>query len=141
MGSLKAFSLAGLFLVLAACANLQASRVPGADLGKIRSVYVAKLPSDERGVDHMIMQRLNGMGYNAYRGASPTPPAPVDAIVTYEDRWMWDMSMYLLKLNITVRDGATNQLLATGESYRPSLERLPAEEVVEEVLVAIFQKK
>jgi len=141
MSTLKALSLACLFLVLAGCANLQSSRVPGADLGKIRSVYVAKLPADERGVDQMIVQRLTSMGYRASHGSSPTPPAPVDAIVTYEDRWMWDMSMYLLKLNIRVQDGATNQLLAAGESYRPSLERLPAEEVVEEVLVAIFQKK
>ena len=141
MSLLKAFSLACAFVALAGCANLQSSRVPGADLGRIRSVYVAKLPSDSRGVDHMILQRLTAMGYTASHGVSPAPAAPVDAIVTYEDRWQWDMSMYLLKLNIRVQDGATHQLLAAGESYRPSLERKTAEEMVEEVLLAIFQKK
>jgi hypothetical protein len=129
-----------LALSLAACATLQATKAPSADLSKIKTVYVQKLEGDGYNVYQMITARLNALGYKATTGPSADPPEPVDAIVTYVDRWMWDLTMYMIRLNIQVRDGKTRAILANGESYRPSLERLTAEEMVAETLDAIFKQ-
>jgi len=64
----------------------------------------------------------------------------VDAIVTYVDRWMWDLTMYMIRLNIQVRDGKSRAILASAESYRPSLERRSTEDMVAETLDAIFKQ-
>jgi len=48
--------------------------------------------------------------------------------------------MYMIRLNIQVRDGKTRAVLGSGESYRPSLERRSKEEMVAETLDAIFKQ-
>jgi hypothetical protein len=106
---------------------------------RIKTVYVQKVEGDGYNVYQVITARLNAMGFKASTGASADPPEPVDAIVTYVDRWMWDLTMYMIRLNIQVRDGTTRSILASGESYRPSLERRSAQEMVAETLDAIFK--
>lgn len=138
--TIKFLGLAFLALSLAACASLHASKAPSADLSKIKTVYVQKLEGDGYEVYQLITARLNGMGFKATTGASADPPEPVDAIVTYVDRWMWDLTMYMIRLNIQVRDAKSHAILANGESYRPSLERKSAEEMVAETLDAIFKQ-
>lgn len=136
----KFLGLAFLALSLAACATLQATKAPSADLSKIKTVYVQKLEGDGYDVYKVITARLNATGFTATTGASADPPEPVDAIVTYVDRWMWDLTMYMIRLNIQVRDGKTRAILGSAESYRPSLERRSAEEMVAETLDAIFKQ-
>jgi hypothetical protein len=132
--------LAFLALSLAACASMQATKAPSADLSKIKTIYVQKLEGDGYDVYQVITAQLNARGFKAITGASADPPEPVDAIVTYVDRWMWDLTMYMLRLNIQVRDGKTRAVLANAESYRPSLERRSKEEMVAETLDAIFKQ-
>ena len=86
----------------------------------------------------MIANELNSMGYQATSGVEQTSPIPVDAIVTYRDKWMWDITMYMLELNIDLRDPKTNYSFASGRSYRTSLARKSPEEMTEEVLVKIL---
>ena len=62
----------------------------------------------------------------------------VDAVVTYSDRWMWDFTMYMLSLDITLRDGRTGFPMAVGQSMHASLTRKSPEEMVREVLGNIF---
>jgi hypothetical protein len=132
--------LAFLALTLAACASVQATKAPTADLSKIKTIYVQKLEGDGYNVYQVITAQLNARGFKAATGASADPPEPVDAIVTYVDRWMWDLTMYMIRLNIQVRDGKTRTILANAESYRPSLERRSTEEMVAETLDAIFKQ-
>ena len=61
-----------------------------------------------------------------------------NSIVTYVDRWMWDMTLYLLELTVTLRDAANDFPLAVGNSYHTSLTRLSPEEMVNEVMTNIF---
>jgi hypothetical protein len=63
----------------------------------------------------------------------------VDAVVTYQDRWMWDITMYMIKLDIQVHDGKSGAILANGEAMRPSLQRKSPEGMVEEVVGVIFK--
>jgi hypothetical protein len=118
---------------------LQAKKTPGTDLSLLKSFYVQKLPADERGIERLIADRLTQMGFRAVGGPGETPSSPVDAIVTYQDKWMWDITMYMIELSIQLRDPQNRSVLATGHSMRTSLVRKSPEGMVEEVLTEIFK--
>lgn len=63
--------------------------------------------------------------------------------VTYVDKWMWDITMYLLELTVNVRDPQTGFPVAVGDSLHTSLTRKSPPEMVDEVLDNVFkaQKK
>jgi hypothetical protein len=126
-------------LLLTACATTNTVRAPGADLGKLKSFYVVRMPDDERGIEKLIATRLVALGFTSTSGDAQTPPAPVDAIVTYNDRWMWDITMYMIRLDIQVRDGSSGAILANGQVMRPSLQRKSPQGMVEETLGVIFK--
>jgi hypothetical protein len=90
------------------------ARAPG------RSFAVLHQPADERGLDRKIASSLNARGLDAVTGE----PGSADYIVSYIDRWYWDMRMYLIDLRIDVREAETNILLATARSYQTSLDAL-----------------
>lgn len=121
------------------CAKLTASVPSGTDLSKLRSYYVVRLTQDDRGVNIVIRDELATRGLEATTGPDSERPKTADVIVTYEDRWMWDITMYMLSLSITFRHPETNTFLASGQSYRPSLERKEPREMVKEVLDEIFK--
>lgn len=123
---------------LTGCANTDFSKAPGADLSRLQSFFVVKLPADERGIERLISDRLNLMGFSSSYGTSA--PEGVDAIVTYQDKWMWDITMYMIQLDIQIRDGRDSRVLATGRSYRPSLQRKTPEGMVEEVLTQLLRQ-
>lgn len=127
-------------LLATGCAQtLEATKLPGADLSKVKSFYVQKLPADERGIEQLIARRLTARGLTATSGASETPPSPVDAIVTYQDKWMWDLTMYMLELSVQFRHPQNHTVLATGHSMRTSVVRKDPEGMVDEVLTEMFK--
>jgi hypothetical protein len=58
-------------LLLAACATVNSAKAPDADLGKLKTFYVARLPADERGIEKLIANRLKVMGYQSTSGDAP----------------------------------------------------------------------
>ena len=139
MGRLIAVSAALCVVLLSACATSSSARAPDADLKHLKSFYVVRMPEDERGIEKLISQRLVELGYQSSSGDAPRPPSAVDAIVTYNDRWMWDITMYMIKLDIQVRDAQSGTVLANGEVMRPSLQRKSPQGMVEETLGVIFK--
>ena len=138
----KKIALGAMLIVtalLVACATTNSARAPDADLHKLKTFYVARLPADERGIEKLIRDRLTVMGYQCTSGDAEMPSSPVDAIVTYQDRWMWDITMYMIKLDIQVHDGVTGAILANGEVMRPSLQRKSPDGMVEETLGVVFK--
>src|SRR5229473_3583287 len=77
---------------------------------------------------------LTAMGYVATTGPEANKPKDIDAIVTYRDKWMWDMTMYMLELDVTLRNAQSNYPMAVGNSFHTSLTRKSPEEMVKEVL-------
>jgi hypothetical protein len=117
------------------------SNVPQhADLAQYQSYYVMRLASDERGVEELIADALRHRGLEATAGEAGEQPENVDVLVVYEDRWMWDITMYMLQINIEFRDPSTDVLIADGMSYRTSLVREPPEVMVNEVLQDMFSQ-
>ena len=109
-----------------------------ASLGKIKTVYVTKLAADGRGVNDLIAEKFRSRGIQATTG--PGKREDVDAVVTYADKWMWDITMYMLELTVTVRDPKTDFALASGDSFHTSLTRKSPKEMVDEVVDNIFKK-
>jgi hypothetical protein len=126
-------------LLLTACATSNSARAPDVDLHKLKTFYVARVPEDGRGVEKIIAKALTDRGYQSSSGDAATPASRVDAVVTYQDRWMWDMTMYMLKLDLQVRDGASGAVLAKSEVMRPSLQRKSPEGMVNEALDLVFK--
>ena len=111
---------------------------PAVDLVGIDSIYVTKLAPDKRGVNLLIVDKLKSMGYNVSTGNDT--PSDVEVVVTYKDKWMWDFTMYMLELTVTIRDPKTNFPMASGNSYHTSLTRKSPEEMVSEVIDNIFKQ-
>ena len=107
---------------------------PSADFRNIQTLYVKKLPADEREINKVLQDKLIEFGFDATTGSEAKPAGSVDAIVTYEDRWMWDMTMYMLSIDIHFLNPETEYEFASGSSYRTSLVRKPPEEMVDEAL-------
>jgi hypothetical protein len=141
----RLLSLVFACLALAAITGCAVNRatanvMPDADLSKVKTVYVVKAPADERGIDELIKKNLTKRGYQVEGGPEQKASYKTDAIVTYIDKWMWDMTMYMIELTVTVRDQA-NFPLATGNSLHTSLTRKSPEEMVDEVLTNIQNAK
>lgn len=123
------------------CANRAGANVtPGTNIASAKTFYVAQTPADSRGIEKIIRDNLIKRGYTASSGPSTSKPAAVDVLVTYVDRWMWDITMYMLELTITFRNPANDFPMATGNSMHTSLTRLSPEEMVDEVLGNMFNK-
>ena len=114
---------------------------PNVNLADLKKFYVVKLETDERGIEKVIAKKLNEFGFQATSGKGKTPPEPVDAIVTYVDRWMWDMTMYMLEIRIQLHDPNTDYVFASGQSFRTSLVRKEPEEMIDEVFRDMFAGK
>lgn len=139
MKGLYFFLVGVIFLTGCSKAIVRSDSDPNSDLSAINSIYVRKLPADERGIEKVIENKLNEFGFRATSGVGVDPREKVDVIISYEDRWMWDITMYMLEIDINLHDPKTDFILASGSSYRTSLVRKSPEEMVGEVLREIFE--
>jgi hypothetical protein len=111
---------------------------PAAKLDTLKTFHVKHFEKDERGTDKLIADNLRARGYKVSTGAQPA--GPVDATVTYIDKWFWDITMYMLELTVTIRDPKTDYPLANGNSLHTSLTRKSPPDMVDEVLTNIFNE-
>lgn len=121
--------------MLAGCSTPSVTYSPSADLSQARTFYVRKLPADQRGIEKQFAWQLNEWGYQATTGIEAKPATPVDAILTYEDRWRWfGGRMFMWRLNVQIFDGHTGALLASAEQPGSTAEYVPPEQMVKAVL-------
>ena len=113
---------------------------PQTDLLSLESFHVVKFEPDNRGVHQFIANALNNRGKTAV--ATDERPDEIDAqvLVTYQDKWIWDLTMYMLELNIELRDPRTDYVFATAKSFRTSLARKSPEAMAEEVIGKLFDE-
>lgn len=124
--------------VATGCANRATGSVnPSTDLSALKTMYVRHYPSDNSGVNLAIADKLRSKGVTVTTG-NVMPAGNFDAIVTYVDKWRWDITMYLLELTVTLRDPKTEAPLAEGNSFHTSLTRMSQTEMVNEVVNNIY---
>jgi len=140
---IKGVSLFLVILFMTGCskAMIVSDSDPSINLAELKKFYVRKLPADGRGLEKTIARKLNELGFQATSGMNATPVDPVDAVVTYKDRWVWDITMYMLEIYIELHNPDSDFVFASGKSYRTSLVRKPPEEMIDEVLRDMFAGK
>lgn len=136
--ALMAIVTASVFMTGCAVNRATATVDPSARLDTLRSVQVKKLEGEDGTVHKLIADKLRARGYAV--ASDGQAPGEADAVVTYVDKWMWDITMYLLELTITIRDPKTDYPLATGNSFHTSLTRKSPPDMVDEVLGNIFKE-
>ncbi len=125
--------------LLTGCVNVATSQVdPSADLNALKTMYVKQIPEDKRGVNEIIAAKLRSKGVKVSTGVEE-PKGAYDAFVTYADKWMWDITMYMFELSVVIRDPKDQVPLASGRSKHGSLTRYSPQEMVDEVIDNIYQ--
>lgn len=117
---------------IAKCAGLAAAALPvigcvsstaGLPISVVEpeATYCVQLqPNDGRNLAESIAMRMNARARSATSSADCSG-ANADYLVTYTDRWQWDMRMYLRALRVEIRALDTEALAAYGESQQNSL--------------------
>ena len=126
--------------IFSGCAitDLRSATLPDADISQAKAFYVVWLDGDSRNLHEVIRDQLIDMGFQATAGPRANIPNNVDAVVTYTDRWFWDITNYLIQLNIEIRDPKTLYPLAVGESLRTSMARKDPPDFPARVLTGEF---
>jgi hypothetical protein len=134
------FVLVLVFVSMSGCAINRATGDfdPGMDLSQADVFYVERFGPDNRGLEKLIADNLSVRGHTVAFGEEGLAPDDTTVLVTYVDKWMWDITMYMIELTITFRDPATGAAIGSGNSYHTSLTRLSPEEMIDEVLGNIF---
>ncbi|HVO05562.1 MAG TPA: hypothetical protein VMT83_02170, partial [Burkholderiaceae bacterium] len=68
----------------------------------IKTLHVKQLEGEDGSTKKLITDKLRASGFTVT--ADPEPMGQPDAVVTYVDKWMWDITMYMIELTVTLRD-------------------------------------
>ena len=133
--------IAILMFLFSGCANRAVvNRNPSFDISGIKSIHIQNSDGGGDELIPIISNKLKDLGFmDITIGDNVAPTA--DAVITYRDKWMWDITMYMIELTITVRDKNSWTPIATGNSMHTSLTRKSEEEMVDEVLTNIFNNR
>ena len=136
----KIFGLIACMLLLTACSHLSIQRDAGVNVVHFKKIYVEHRLADGRGVDQLIVQELQGLGYDASSGPLTMTPTDTEAIVTYEDEWNWDFTLYMINLDVQVRNARTGKVLATARYGRPAMSGKSPARMVQAVIDPLFER-
>ena len=137
-GAMRKMFLAVLCLALAGCATVTSYRAPKVELDELGSMYVVHFDPDKRHLERIIADDLRTRGYSAKSGEEVDIPAGTNTVVTYVDHWYWDITNYMLDIEIVFREADSQKKIASGKSYRPSLQRSSPEKMIKETLNEIL---
>ncbi|HWZ94050.1 MAG TPA: hypothetical protein VNW30_02555 [Opitutaceae bacterium] len=136
----KSFPLLVLTLLLAACLSLSMQKQAGANLTRFKRIYVEHRLADGRGVDQLIVQELARLGYDASCGPLTMTPPDTEAVLTYVDEWNWDFTLYMIDLDVQVRDARTGQVLANDHYDHPAMGGKSSTGMVQAAIDPLFER-
>jgi hypothetical protein len=124
--------------VVAACSSIQGERLSDPARSEGARFFVEYQVKDTRRLDHQIADALRTRGV-----AIVLVRDDADYVVTYEDRWKWDMRMYLRDLKIEARDARTGALVGSGRSRQDSFAALGKthRDVIDRAVAAMFDEQ
>ena len=140
---LRSLTIAVLFMLSLASGGCAVNRAtatvdPSTRWEAIKALHVKQLDGEDGSTKKLIAEKLRARGFSVT--ADPQAIGAVDAVVTYIDRWVWDITMYMLELTIVIRDPKNDFPLATGNSFHTSLTRKSPLEMVDEVIENILKQ-
>ena len=116
----------------------EATLMADADLSKVKTLYIVHSDASKHDVDMSLKTAFEKRGYVVTTGPAHPLPYTQDAVVTYIDKWMWDMTMYMIELTVTVRSPSNEFPLATAHSMHTSLTRKSQDEMADEVAANVI---
>lgn len=135
----SAFWISALLFVVA-CAGSSLKPLMGGARESGAVFYVAGHDQDQRNLHEIVARAMAARGLQVSAGPSAQRPASARFVVTYEDRWNWDMRMYLKKIVIRVHDAQTGALLGESEMHQGSLSAMgdKYEDIIKQATDALF---
>jgi hypothetical protein len=137
-----------LFLVLLAalclstgCSSSYHWKAPSVQLQQRKQFYVETEPSDGKNLHVLIANELRAMGYTVTSGHLTMMPKEADTLVSFQSRWEWDFTTYLIELDLVVRDAHSGKILANSGYHRPAISGTSTSAMIQHVLDEIFVKK
>jgi hypothetical protein len=117
-----------------ACASFSSWKNPAAKFQNRKFFYVESELADGHSLHATIAEELRTMGYNASSGFLTMMPPEADTIVSFQSRWTWDFTTYLIELDLQVRDAKSGKILATVSYHRPGVGGTSTEALIKRVL-------
>jgi hypothetical protein len=122
MSGLRMVALSGAVLLAGCVGTLSGQLTIPKEVAAKGVYFVERSPRDGRDLAAMIAERMRLRGLNAVTG--PAPPPDADYVVSYIDKWQWDMRMYLWDLRIEMRGAKDRSIVGFGESQQSSLKAM-----------------
>lgn len=137
------FVLTCAMLATACVGNVSGQMTLPADVAARGSYCVERHAEDTRDLASIIAAKLRERGLQAKSGAAGEALTGCDYVVSYTDRWFWDMRMYLADLRIELRDARDKTILGYGQSSQSSLKAMgqTQEDVVATALDQLFRAR
>lgn len=131
-------------LLLLGCATSSSVTTGATDTAKeIHTVAFVPQGGNSVDVDNDIQRALlsRGMDIRATVPSGTRTMSGVDAVVSYQDTWRWDVVMYMKSIDIDIFDANTGSLLVTGHWENSPLHGYqdPAK-VINEIMDGMFRK-
>ena len=82
-------------------------------LASVRHFFVVSNLNDNHGIDESIARALKARGFQVENGPITMMPDSAQAAISYEDRWAWDFSNHMVRLQIAAQDPQSVQPYAT----------------------------
>jgi hypothetical protein len=127
--------------LLTGCASFASWKDPGAQFQQRKYFYVESELADGHSLHATIAQELRTLGYNASSGFLTMMPKEADTLVSYQSRWTWDFTTYLIELDVQIHDVKTGKILATVSYHRPGLGGTDTNGLVKRVLTEMIKPK
>ena len=141
VSGLRRSSLGLLALLLVGCVgNTSGQLTLPKEQVQAGSYFVQRHDKDDRDLASTIAKAMQARGLQATAGTVAERPAEATYVVTYVDKWMWDMRMYLYDLRIDLRDARDQSILGYGQSMQSSLKAMGQthEDVINRALDQLF---
>jgi hypothetical protein len=144
MKSSRLLALAALLITpvaLNSCAHDSVRQfAPGAGQSRVAALKTISVRNESPEKSELaadIASELKSMGYQVSTG--PLKATRTDAVITFTDQWMWDITMYMLSLEVQLREPGSGAVFATAKTVRTSLVRKSQKEMVRETLTKLLK--
>lgn len=124
--------------LLAGCTTVSVRRVPAIDLTRFHHVFVERPFNENHHLDEYLVDELRHDGFVSESGPMTMLPDDADAVLSYQSRWNWDFTTYLMELDLSLRTAHTNKKLAEARYYQPTIRTRSPARVVHTLITRIF---
>jgi len=111
-------------LLAVACAGTSATPLTGTARDPGAVFFVENHGEDQRHIEQIIAEAIRARGVTVTAGGLGERPADTAFIVTYQDRWSWDMRTFMREIKIDVRDAKNGALVAESRTFQDSMSSL-----------------